>query len=70
MIENSVKGSYAARNRGIKVARGELLIFIDANITFDRDYIEKVNNKLADKEELLSSINRPRKKVTKKKYGK
>ena len=46
VIENSVKGSYAARNRGIKVARGELLIFIDANITFDRDYIEKVNNKL------------------------
>ena len=48
ILENKVQGSYAARNKGIEAARGELLIFLDANITLDSDYIEKVNNRFSN----------------------
>jgi len=43
--ENTVQGSYAARNKGIEVSRGKLLIFLDANVTVGLDYIEKVNER-------------------------
>ena len=45
IVENGVKGSYAARNKGIEVASGKLLIFLDANVTVGSDYIEKVNDR-------------------------
>lgn len=45
IVENKVQGSYAARNKGIEFSRGEILIFIDANITVGSDYIEKVSNR-------------------------
>ena len=43
--ENTVQGSYAARNRGIEVSRGKLLVFLDANVTVGSDYIQKVNDR-------------------------
>jgi glycosyltransferase involved in cell wall biosynthesis len=45
VLENKVKGSYAARNKGIEVSHGKLLIFMDANVTVGSDYIEKVNDR-------------------------
>jgi len=48
VFENKVRGSYAARNKGIEVSNGKLLIFLDANITVGSDYIEKVNDKFRD----------------------
>ncbi len=45
VLENKVQGSYAARNKGIEVSRGKLLILLDANVTLGSDYIEKVNNR-------------------------
>lgn len=32
-------GSYAARNRGLHVAEGELLAFVDSNMTFEPDWL-------------------------------
>lgn len=35
--ENEIQSSYAARNKGIKKSRGEILVFIDADMWADRD---------------------------------
>jgi glycosyltransferase involved in cell wall biosynthesis len=36
------KGSYAARNKGILASVGELLCFIDADMSMDSDYLSKI----------------------------
>ena len=45
VLENKVQGSYAARNKGIEISLGKLLIFLDANVTVGSDYIQKVNDR-------------------------
>ena len=37
--ENKIQGSYAARNKGIQKARGDVLLFIDADITADQTFL-------------------------------
>lgn len=41
LIEDEVQGSYAARNEGIRNATGELLAFLDADVTVDHDWLER-----------------------------
>lgn len=36
------KGAGAARNRGAKHAKGDILVFIDADMTFDKNFIKKL----------------------------
>jgi glycosyltransferase involved in cell wall biosynthesis len=42
--EDKIKGSYAARNKGIKNARGVLLCFIDADMVVPTNWLTKVVN--------------------------
>ncbi|MFC6797279.1 glycosyltransferase family 2 protein [Haladaptatus sp. DYSN1] len=42
LVETAVQSSYAARNRGIRHARGFLLAFVDANVTVEPGWLEAV----------------------------
>lgn len=36
------KGAGAARNLGVKLSRGEILVFVDADMTFDKNFLKKL----------------------------
>ena len=42
VLKEEHKGPGAARNLGAKEAKGEILVFVDADMTFEPDFIEKL----------------------------
>lgn len=40
-VKSEVQGSYAARNRGIRAARGAVLAFVDADMSVDPDWLRR-----------------------------
>jgi glycosyltransferase involved in cell wall biosynthesis len=44
ILTESKRGPSAARNNGIMHAKGEFLIFTDADVTFNQDYLKKVES--------------------------
>ena len=49
VIENQIKSSYAARNKGVGVSKGSLISFVDANMTVKSDWLEKIVAAFEDK---------------------
>jgi glycosyltransferase AglI len=45
--ENNIQSSYAARNKGIKKAQGEIMAFIDSDMTVKENWLRKIFNTLA-----------------------
>ena len=43
---NSNIGLSKSRNKGINISKGDYLIFLDDDITFEKNYLEKINNLL------------------------
>ena len=41
-VENTIKSSYAARNKGINISKGDILCFIDADVTVSADYLQNI----------------------------
>ncbi len=41
-LEQNHKGAGAARNLGAKKAKGEILVFVDADMTFDKDFLRRL----------------------------
>ena len=42
LVKDSIKNSYAARNRGISEAAGSLISFIDANVIVRRNFLSQI----------------------------
>lgn len=51
--EDAVQSSYAARNAGIKAAKGEILGFVDADMWVKSDYIESITDRMGDDREYM-----------------
>lgn len=47
ILEQKHKGPGEARNLGAKSATGEILVFVDADMTFDVDFIDKLTKPIA-----------------------
>lgn len=50
------RGSYYARNRGLEIAKGELLAFVDADIKVPNDWLAKGINALKDYDYVAGAI--------------
>lgn len=42
LLKQNHKGAGAARNLGVKQAKGEILVFVDADMTFDENFLAKL----------------------------
>lgn len=67
IIKQDHLGTAIARNKGAEVAKGEILVFVDGDMTFDKEFINKLITPIAEgrtigtfsKEEFLSNKNNP-----------
>ncbi len=48
LIRQSHKGAGAARNKGIKAAKGEIIVLADADMRYDKDYIKNLVKPIID----------------------
>ena len=44
VVENNIKSSYAARNKGINASKGSIIAFIDSDMSVDKDWLTKIAN--------------------------
>jgi glycosyltransferase AglI len=48
VIEDTVPGSYAARNKGIEVSSGEIVAFVDADMSVPPDWLSRIGQHFAN----------------------
>ncbi len=48
LLKQEHKGPGAARNLGVSQASGEILVFVDADMTFEPDFVEKLIEPISD----------------------
>lgn len=55
LITGEHKGTAISRNLGAKKARGDILIFIDADMTFDKDYLRNLIKPILENKEIIGT---------------
>ena len=56
VVEDDIQSSYAARNTGIDHATGDVLVFVDADITMEPDWLETIATEIGDEEYLTYDV--------------
>lgn len=56
VVEGAIQGSYAARNRGIRNASGEVIAFVDADVTVPADWLARVAAATAETDYLACGV--------------
>jgi len=51
-LEQSHKGPGSARNLGAKNARGEILVFVDSDMTFDKNFIKELTKPITNRQSI------------------
>lgn len=46
VVEDSIQSSYAARNKGIKAAKGSIIAFVDADMSVKNDWVQKITESM------------------------
>ena len=46
VVEDNIKSSYAARNKGIKVSKGSIIAFVDTDMSVDKDWLSRIFSSL------------------------
>ncbi|MCM1986697.1 glycosyltransferase [Methanococcoides seepicolus] len=46
VIEDSIQSSYAARNKAVKIAKGQIIAFIDADMSVENDWLTNISRSL------------------------
>ncbi|OBZ34783.1 glycosyltransferase family 2 protein [Methanohalophilus sp. DAL1] len=47
VVEDTVQSSYAARNKGLEIAKGSIIAFIDSDMTVEKDWLQKMSQSMA-----------------------
>jgi glycosyltransferase involved in cell wall biosynthesis len=47
VVEDTVQSSYAARNKGLEIAKGSIIAFIDSDMTVEKDWLQKISQSMA-----------------------
>ncbi|MBX4212069.1 glycosyltransferase family 2 protein [Candidatus Pacearchaeota archaeon] len=55
LLQGTHKGPGASRNLGASNAKGEILVFVDADMTFDKDYLKELLNPLKKEKKLIGT---------------
>jgi len=48
-VENKIQSSYAARNKGLKISKGRIMVFLDADMTVEPAYLNQIDNYFSQK---------------------